>query len=175
MPPDGTAHDEDNKSRVFYLGLHFIHSTIILETVFATNESIYDEYTAGFSEMLCHGIELKRLTAQKSKTTNWTFDLGAVLPLYFIATKCRVRDIRKLAVETLQQGSRREGIWDNLLLAKMAAWVQRLEEECIEEDVVPGWARVEVLETSFELDWRIVKMKCRNAWAKILAIAKDAQ
>jgi hypothetical protein len=113
--------------------------------------------------MLCHGIELKRLTAQKSKTTNRTFNLGAVLPLYFIATKCRVRDIRKLAVETLQQGSRREWIWDNLLLAKMAAWVQRLEEECIEKDVVPGWARAEVLETSFELDWRIVKMKCRNA------------
>ena len=175
MPPDGTAHDEDNKSRVVYLGLHFIHSTIILETVFATNESIYDEYAAGFSEMLCHGIELKRLTAQKSKTTNWMFDLGAVLPLYFIATKCRVRSIRKLAVETLQQCSRREGIWNNLLLAKMAAWVQRLEEERIEEDVAPGWARVEVLETSFELDRRIVKMKCRNAWAKILAFGNDAQ
>jgi hypothetical protein len=175
MSPDRTAYDEGNKSRAVYLGVRFIHSTIILETAFATNESIYDEYTAGFSEMLCHGIELKRLTAQKSKTTNRTFDLGAVLPLYFIATKCRVRDIRKLTVETLQQGSRREEIWDNLLLAKMAAWVQRLEEECIEEDVAPEWARVEVLETSFELDRGIVKMKCRNAWAKILAIAKDAQ
>ncbi|KAN0106410.1 hypothetical protein V8E51_009286 [Hyaloscypha variabilis] len=36
-----------------------------------------------------------------------------------------------------------EGIWDNHLARDMGAWVQRIKEEYIEGNVVPGWAHTE--------------------------------
>jgi hypothetical protein len=123
------GHDEDTIARAMYIRLHLIHSTTVLETVFATDEAIYDKYTTEFSMMVSDAAELKGLTEYKSMSTNWTFDLSAVLPLYFIATKCRVRRIRNQALENLNRGPRREGIWDNLLIRNMVAWIQSIEEE----------------------------------------------
>jgi hypothetical protein len=161
-PFTNTGPDEDIKARSTYLGLHFLHTLIEVKTVFATDEAIYDEYAAEFSEMMGYAVAGKDMQDSKPQTTNWTFDLGSVLPLYFVATKCRIRGIRTQALETMQRGPRREGIWDNHLVRKLGAWVQKIEEEHLEGDVVPAWARVEELKASFDLERRVVEMRCRQ-------------
>ncbi|KAE9363315.1 hypothetical protein N431DRAFT_490154 [Stipitochalara longipes BDJ] len=157
-----TAHDEDNISRELYLRIHLIHLTIVLKTVFATNEAVYDSYTAEFSDIVTFAFHMKEFTEGKSKTTSWTFDVGITMPLYFVASKCRIRSIRNRALRALERGPRREGIWDNLLLRDMAAWVQSIEEEFIEGDIVPVWARVMDLQYSFDLEHRVIEIRCQQ-------------
>jgi hypothetical protein len=157
-----TEHDVDNKCRAAYLRLHFIASKLVLETVFATDEMIYDEYTAKFCDMIAVSTVLIELCESRSMTTKWTFDISVVMPLYLIALKCRVGEIRRKAFELLNRNSKREGIWDNVLVGKMAGWVRTIEEEKAVGDNVPGWARVENVQSSFDLQNRSVEMKCRQ-------------
>jgi hypothetical protein len=48
----------------------------------------------------------------------------------------------------------------------MAIWVQSIEEEFIEGDMVPGWARVMDLQQNFDLEHRIVEMTCKQRLEK---------
>ncbi len=61
-------------------------------------------------------------------------DAGIVLPLYFVATKCRVRRIRWKAIELLRRAKRQEGLWNSVLTALVAERVIRIEEEGLGSD-----------------------------------------
>lgn len=56
-------------------------------------------------------------------------DLGIVPPLYVVATKCRDPKIRRQAIQLLRSSSRREGMWDSELTARIGMWVSAIEEE----------------------------------------------
>jgi hypothetical protein len=58
----------------------------------------------------------------------FSMDLGIVAPLFVVATKCRVPTLRRQAIELLRGCSRREGMWDSELTARIAHWVMTLEE-----------------------------------------------
>lgn len=58
----------------------------------------------------------------------FSMDLGIVAPLYVVATKCRQPVLRRQAIELLSGSSRREGMWDSDLTARVGQWVMALEE-----------------------------------------------
>lgn len=60
---------------------------------------------------------------------SFSADLGIVPPLYVVATKCRDRTIRRQAIQLLQSSSRREGMWDSELTARIALWISEIEED----------------------------------------------
>ncbi|KXJ92857.1 hypothetical protein Micbo1qcDRAFT_160695 [Microdochium bolleyi] len=60
---------------------------------------------------------------------SFSADLGIIPPLFVVATKCRERRIRRSAIELLGSSSRREGMWDSDLSARIGAWVASIEEE----------------------------------------------
>ncbi|TPX09641.1 uncharacterized protein E0L32_009114 [Thyridium curvatum] len=60
---------------------------------------------------------------------SFSADLGIVPPLYVVATKSRDRQIRRQAIQLLRSSSRREGMWDSELMARIGMWVTEIEEE----------------------------------------------
>ncbi|RYP91449.1 hypothetical protein DL770_002388 [Monosporascus sp. CRB-9-2] len=63
---------------------------------------------------------------------SFSADLGVVPPLFVVATKCRDPVIRRQAIQLLRTSSRREGMWDSELAARIGMWITTIEEE--EED-----------------------------------------
>lgn len=60
---------------------------------------------------------------------SFSADLGIVPPLYVVATKCRNPLIRRQAIQLLRSSSRREGMWDSELTARIGSWIMDIEEE----------------------------------------------
>ncbi|KAK3937670.1 hypothetical protein QBC46DRAFT_319210 [Diplogelasinospora grovesii] len=60
---------------------------------------------------------------------SFSADLGIVPPLFVVATKCRNSLIRDQAIQLLKSSSRREGMWDSELTARIALWIKDIEEE----------------------------------------------
>ncbi|KAI1449950.1 hypothetical protein F5Y02DRAFT_370493 [Annulohypoxylon stygium] len=60
---------------------------------------------------------------------SFSADLGIVPPLFVAATKCRDPTTRRQAIQLLRSSSRREGMWDSELAARIGMWVMDIEEE----------------------------------------------
>ncbi|KAB5575771.1 hypothetical protein GE09DRAFT_1093280 [Coniochaeta sp. 2T2.1] len=60
---------------------------------------------------------------------SFSADLGIVPPLFVVATKCRDPDIRRQAISLLKSSSRREGMWDSELAARIGIWIAGIEEQ----------------------------------------------
>lgn len=60
---------------------------------------------------------------------SFSADLGIVPPLFVVATKCRDPDIRRQAISLLNSSSRREGMWDSELAARIGIWIAGIEEK----------------------------------------------
>lgn len=65
---------------------------------------------------------------------SFSADLGIVPPLFVVATKCRDPVIRRQAIQLLKSSSRREGMWDSELAARIGIWIAEIEEQ---EDAPP--------------------------------------
>ncbi|KAI1501099.1 hypothetical protein F5X99DRAFT_212928 [Biscogniauxia marginata] len=60
---------------------------------------------------------------------SFSADLGVVPPLFVVATKCRDPLTRRQAIQLLRTSSRREGMWDSELAARIGYWIMTIEEE----------------------------------------------
>ncbi|OTB07766.1 hypothetical protein M426DRAFT_52885 [Hypoxylon sp. CI-4A] len=60
---------------------------------------------------------------------SFSADLGIVPPLFVVATKCRDPVIRRQAIQLLRTSSRREGMWDSELAARIGLWIMEIEED----------------------------------------------
>ncbi|KAI2470849.1 hypothetical protein F4781DRAFT_159741 [Annulohypoxylon bovei var. microspora] len=60
---------------------------------------------------------------------SFSADLGIVPPLFVAATKCRDPTTRRQAIQLLRTSSRREGMWDSELAARISMWIMAIEEE----------------------------------------------
>jgi hypothetical protein len=60
---------------------------------------------------------------------SFSADMGIIPPLYVVATKCRNYMIRRQAIQLLRSSSRREGMWDSQLCARIGVWVASIEQE----------------------------------------------
>ena len=62
-----------------------------------------------------------------SKT--FSFELGIVIPLYYMAGKCRDPILRRRGISLLKSANRREGAWDSFGAARVAETLVAIEEE----------------------------------------------
>lgn len=70
---------------------------------------------------------------------SFSADLGIVPPLYVVATKCRSPVLRRQAIQLLRSSSRREGMWDSELTARIGTWIMDIEEEEDQQPIMtPG-------------------------------------
>lgn len=104
------------------------------------NEEKFDAYADEFIEIT--DLAEYVLINSESKRHNFLLDTNVLIPLLVTGHKCRDRTIRRKAIYLMFKYPRREGVWDSVVLGKMAEWVMDLEEQYLEDGRVPGWARI---------------------------------
>jgi len=106
----------------------------------STDEMLWDHYTPEFSQI----IELAEKIIPPSATgevdvkeqrrrREISLDSESILPLYFVAAKCRVREIRWKAIGLLRRSERQYVLCNSVLTAGVAERLVRIEEEGMEE------------------------------------------
>ncbi|KAE9367498.1 hypothetical protein N431DRAFT_383222 [Stipitochalara longipes BDJ] len=110
------------------LKLH--HATLVA----ATNESRKlhiedDELNAPFHTILSLARSLINATPNLTKAkASISFDLGLVLPLFTLISRCTIPELRREALDLLNTVPRREGLWDTEVITKIAHEVLSIEE-----------------------------------------------
>lgn len=122
------------------LRLHHRLAIIIASTCLETCESRFDRHEVDFLMIISRAIELYSLRYTnvghevvkhhdpEPNSPNSVSDMGWIAPLYLTALKCRNRRIRHQAVDLLQSGRHKEGIWDSKLAFSVARQVVMIEE-----------------------------------------------
>jgi hypothetical protein len=68
----------------------------------------------------------------RSKRENkivFNLNMGLIVPLYFVAGKCRMHSVRRKAIELLRVRERQEGVSNSFMAAKVAERLVEIEEE----------------------------------------------
>ncbi|KAL4780427.1 fungal-specific transcription factor domain-containing protein [Aspergillus varians] len=122
--------------------------SIMTQTTIHPNETVFDNYTHHFTKLIHSLSETWNLSAQdifypssQSSSTGpkrrWIggcdmahtiIDSGWMIPLFYVAIKCRHRSIRRQAIQLLESTNHREGIWDAKITACIGRRVMELEE-----------------------------------------------
>lgn len=111
------------------------------------DEMAFDSQVKRFSHMVNHLESLFNVSRVGFEThtsqiilvsnvnmTSTIMDLGCLVPLYYVATKCRFRSLRHRAVALLDTVFHREGLWDSRITALVARKVVELEEGQVYHD-----------------------------------------
>jgi hypothetical protein len=144
------------------LGLHFKTCYMILLAAAAPKSlELYDNLGNEMKEIVEDSEEVLELVNQTPTTCRFTLDLGIIFPLYLVGLKCRVSSIRTKAIQLLLSSSRREGIWDSAFVGKKVHWIQKCEEEFLDDDGrVPCWARVNAVSMKVDIQSRKADVFC---------------
>jgi hypothetical protein len=115
--------------------ISYSYTTIALDVCLSPDETEYDKHIQLFIDIvqksgdrLSSSVSVSQ-TAETEKQCDRAFDLevSIIHPLYFTALKCRVSNIRRRAI-TLLYGAGKEGVWDGVLMARIAEHVVGIEE-----------------------------------------------
>ncbi|KAH8590026.1 hypothetical protein B0O99DRAFT_312263 [Bisporella sp. PMI_857] len=125
------------------LDMYFRMFEILIPTSSSQNETIYDDFIQHFRYI----VSSSRHLIERSKTREGLigpkvqFGMGLIMPLYITAIKCRDYSLRREAIALLQNSPCRNGVWDSVIVAKVAAWVVTIEEDgwdydgCVPEEL----------------------------------------
>ena len=91
----------------------------------------------------------------------FSFDGSLLSSIFGVATRCRIRRIRRDAIQLLKIYPRREGFWDSEMAAKVAEWFVDTEEEGLrpDEEVSPD-SRLIMVSNNFVLSERKTTVRC---------------
>ncbi|KAK3626608.1 hypothetical protein LTR56_019674 [Elasticomyces elasticus] len=127
---------DTERGAVSSLLIYYHVSIIWLTTRLNTQQLAFDDYTHHFEQILHHGATyINSLDSQRSV---FTFEVGAVPPLYFAATKCRIPSLRRRALQLLSIAPRKECMWGATSTAQLAARLIAIEEEGLDLPA-PAW------------------------------------
>jgi hypothetical protein len=135
------------------------------------NETLWDGYFPEFVMIVEHAHRFMQLEDQQNKDLPvFTLEMEVLLPLYFVAAKCRDGAVRRRAIALLRWRERQEGLWNSSLTARVAERLMMLEEEGLaDRDVIKmaditSERRVQGVEVEWSLERRRVKLlyKCFN-------------
>ncbi|OBT64291.1 hypothetical protein VE03_06737 [Pseudogymnoascus sp. 23342-1-I1] len=125
------------------LRAHIIASSIHLAACLAPDSDVlFNQHLAGFkdvvalAEILISDFSSPTSSPEspgckiisKERMPTFLTDWGVVLPLYFVAIKCRDSPTRHAALNALDSWRHREGFWDSALAHKIASQVVKMEE-----------------------------------------------
>ncbi|RFU26147.1 hypothetical protein B7463_g10185, partial [Scytalidium lignicola] len=152
---------EFNQREVDILKLHRVLMSINLniDLVRAKNdEMMWDNYTEEFETMVRYAEDLLNSTATQEQSA-FTLDTEVILPLYFVAVKCRHGRVRRKAISLLRSQQRQEGVWNSFLTARVAERSMQIEEEGLDSTIVVAaevlrFKRVLGVEVSFDFEHR---------------------
>ncbi|KAI9694268.1 MAG: hypothetical protein M1820_009071 [Bogoriella megaspora] len=122
-------HTKEDRLAANMLRLHHGATYIWLNTCLCANETAFDDYTDKFNEMVNLAASLISANlVSDDNNSHFSFEMGTVPPLYFMAVKCRHPVIRRRAISLLLSSPRREGLWDAYRAGRVAERVLMREE-----------------------------------------------
>ena len=127
-------------------------------------QTVYDQYNDTFAEivaLLGESLEMQPVTG-RPRPTNYSLAGRVVSTLWITGIRCRDRVIRRKAMDLLLKYPRREGVWDGLFSAQIMKFVLDIEEEHLEADHVPGWARISAVRWDADLEKRAATLICEQ-------------
>jgi hypothetical protein len=127
---------------VVALRAQYLMAYIMLRALGTMREMDYDEYLEEFREIvdLCAELEShcgpSKLNKGDGESEVYVFDMQSVMPLDFIARKCRDPILRRRAIRLLKARPRRELFWDSVTAARVCEWIVEIEEEGLVDGLV---------------------------------------
>ena len=119
--------EQTEAETVSYLLMYYHASLIWLSTRLNPTQAVFDEFTHHFQEIIRHAEVYIKAKAVEQPT--FTFEVGAVPPLYFAATKCRIPALRRRALDLLSEAPRKECIFGASSTAEVACRLIEIEED----------------------------------------------
>ncbi|KAI0813224.1 hypothetical protein GGR55DRAFT_703218 [Xylaria sp. FL0064] len=116
---DTAPSNEGGDCGILLLSSYHLMANIILNTLLAESETVYDNYFHDFSKLVSMSQRILRSTAGSAPFVLMTLDVGVIPLLFFTCLKCRHTSIRSQALSLLRLCPEREGIWhrDSILAA----------------------------------------------------------
>jgi hypothetical protein len=89
-------------------------------------QTAFDQHKGRFEDVVHHADIILTLSGTRP---SFTFEMGVIPPLYFVATKCRDPTIRRRALSLLKKALERESSWRASHAARALEQIIALEEE----------------------------------------------
>lgn len=130
------------------------------------DEMLWDQHLHDFVAIVEHArrfIELEKEAGENVPV--FTIETEIILPLYFVAAKCRDGRLRREAIALLKARERQEGIWNSTLTARLAERLVQMEEDdlenndgCCQMKDVKWERRVQGVQVKWDLERRVVRL-----------------
>lgn len=137
---------------------------IVLTTQIHRRETLHDNHLLKYQQVVALGEALLRDSQASPSTHVFSFDIGLIFPLFWVATRCRDSRTRWHALELLRSMKHQEGTWKSANAATVAEFVILVEEEGLPAGVcqekVPESARVHVVSTAADAEEGKIKLSC---------------
>ena len=147
-----------NTTRALMMKVHSITTSLSLADHLSTSELHWDKLMPEFKNLvyLCK----KLLEHPAYVRGQFAFDMGLIYPLIIPTLNCRDRRLRREAIDLLSESPWREAHWDSSHAADVAKFVMQVEEEGVETDFIPEWARVKSFGIDIQMNTGIVRLSC---------------
>jgi hypothetical protein len=150
---------ELEQRKIHILKLHRVLTGLNLSIDLARtkgDEMMWDDYTKEFETMVGYAEDLLKSTKPQEQPA-FMLETEVILPLYFVAVKCRHGRVRRKAISLLRSQYRQEGIWNSFLAATVAEHSMQIEEKGLNSTVVAAadilrCKRVLGVELGFDLE-----------------------
>ncbi|KAE9971605.1 hypothetical protein EG327_009792 [Venturia inaequalis] len=128
-----------------------------LEACLSPDEMIWDNYKSKFEEMvqLAEPIVYDSVRFPDEPSKSFSFELGIIPTLQFVAWKCRWPKIRRKALQLLRHAPKRECVYDASYAYALYEKVRELEESALnlspgetpaDDQLPPEYARIHVID-----------------------------
>ncbi|KAF2971618.1 hypothetical protein GQX73_g1970 [Xylaria multiplex] len=105
-----------------------------VETPFESRQTVYDEYLDTFRSIISSATTVESVD-HYTKPVQFTFEMGFIPLLYFVAMKCRCLETRLRALSLMRRlGAARENLWDMVTMFTSAKRIIEIEHGAVLTD-----------------------------------------
>ncbi|PBP22424.1 hypothetical protein BUE80_DR006657 [Diplocarpon rosae] len=127
----------------------------------AQDKLVFDKYLQTYTDIVNLSEELLNCS-DDSTVPSFSFDSATIIPLWFTGHKCRCPMLRRRVISLLLKYPRREGVWDSNFAGLVIDCLRSFEEQYIEDERIPGWARIRNTKFNIDLVKRTVEVRCEQ-------------
>ena len=145
---------DDIASSVLHLHLLMTHINLSLQKLPPGCQVGWEHFVPQVKEIITLSEKIVSfLSSSSDHTTSFCLDMGYIIPLFDLASRCQEPTLRRQAIALLRSTSRQEGLWNSLLVAKAAERIMQIQEEDLRgmNDYIYGPQRSSI-QPLFEID-----------------------
>jgi len=172
-----TLLDRVESFRAMLLKLQSIAIGVRMAGHLSKTELVYDKYMPEFREI----VNLSRILLTHPQSDiffaggKFCFDMGMIYPLMTSAMSCRDRKLRREAISLLGIRPWREAQWSSDGSVDVATFLMEVEEEDVETEYIPEWARARLSGVHADMELRTLRLQCIRGVGKCAVTRERTQ